>query len=278
MSVPEMAVAALLAPAFLYLVFRMGQVLLGSGRGMRAGFEVGASKTIGDRETQEDAFGIRELEDGVMAVLADGMGKSFGGKLAAETAVEAFLQVFGDEAAAYNPQYSFRKAFNGANREILKRLNGVQGCASVTAALVKGRKLYYAAAGDVKAAVYRGGELVPVSSGHTISALARQKYEEGRLTREEALSLLDRHRLYNFVGRDGFKDIEFFDTPISLYGGEYVLLMSDVLYETARWKDMEDCLEGAGDCQTKAYALIELVNQSQAADRDNASAVLVKCR
>ena len=35
MSVPEMAVAALLAPAFLYLVFRMGQVLLGSGRGMR---------------------------------------------------------------------------------------------------------------------------------------------------------------------------------------------------------------------------------------------------
>ena len=186
--------------------------------------------------------------------------------------------MFGDEAAAYNPQYSFRKAFNGANREILKRLNGVQGCASVTAALVKGRKLYYAAAGDVKAAVYRGGELVPVSSGHTISALARQKYEEGRLTREEALSLLDRHRLYNFVGRDGFKDIEFFDTPISLYGGEYVLLMSDGLYGTARWKDMEDCLEGAGDCQTKAYALIELVNRSQAADRDNASAVLVKCR
>ena len=88
MSVPEIAAAALLAPAFLYLVFRMGQTLLGSGRGMRAGFEVGASKTIGDRETQEDAFGIRELEDGVMAVLADGMGKSFGGKLAAETAVE----------------------------------------------------------------------------------------------------------------------------------------------------------------------------------------------
>ena len=41
---------------------------------------------------------------------------------------------------------------------------------------------------------------------------------------------------------------------------------------------MEDCLEDAGDCQKKAYALIELVNRSQAADRDNASAVLVKCR
>ncbi len=278
MTVPEMAIAVLLAPAFLYLVLRTCQVFLGNGQGMRAGFETGASKTIGDRETQEDVFGIRETEDGVMAVLADGMGKSFGGKLAAETAVEAFLQVFEDETAFYNPQYSFRKAFNGANRGILKRLNGVQGCASVTAVMIKGRKLYYAAAGNVKAAVYRNRELVPVSSGHTISALAQKKYEEGRLTREEALSLLGRHRLYNFVGRDGFKDIEFFDAPISLYGGEYVVLMSDGLYETARWKDMEDCLEDAGDCQKKAYALIELVNRSQAADRDNASAVLVKCR
>lgn len=38
MTVPEMAIAVLLAPAFLYLVLRTCQVFLGNGQGMRAGF------------------------------------------------------------------------------------------------------------------------------------------------------------------------------------------------------------------------------------------------
>lgn len=138
-------------------------------------------------------------------------------------------------------------------------------------------KLYYAAAGNVKVAVYRNGELVPVSAGHTISVLARQKYEEGKLTRQEAVSLLNEHRLYNYVGQDGFRDIEFFDKPIRLYGGEYVVLMTDGLYETARWKDLEDCLEGEGSCQEKAYSMIELVNKSEAEGKDNGAVVLIRC-
>ena len=179
---------------------------------------------------QEDEFGITETEEGLMAVLADGMGKHYGGKIASRTAVQVFLDLFEDRNAFYNPQYSFRKAFQGANREILNQLEENQGSASVGAAIIKDRKLYYAVVGNVKIAVYRNQELVPVSSGHTIGVLAKQKYEEGKLTRQEAASLLDHHRLYNFVGRDGFRDVEFFDTPIALHGGEYVLLMSDGLY------------------------------------------------
>ena len=45
-------------------------------------YETGTSKTIGDREVQEDEFGLTEKDAGVMAVLADGMGKHYGGKIA----------------------------------------------------------------------------------------------------------------------------------------------------------------------------------------------------
>ncbi len=280
MTIPESVIAFLLLMICLLILFRI--FLRFSGRKREpasvSGCESGASKTIGDREVQEDVYGIKTALEGTMAVLADGMGKRFGGKIAAGTAVEAFLQIFEDGDAFYNPQYSFRRAFQGANREILNRLEEEQGCASVAAVMVRDRRLYYAAAGNVKVAVYRNQELVPVTSGHTIDVLARQKYEEGKLTRQEAAALLERHRLYNFVGQDGFCDIEFFDKPISLYGGEYVLLMSDGLYETARWKDMEDCLEGEGDCQQKAYQLIELVNRSGKEDKDNAAVVVLQCR
>ena len=142
--------------------------------------------------------------------------------------------------------------------------------------MIKDRRLYYAAVGNVKAAVYRNHELVPVTSGHTISVLARQRYEEGKLTRQEADSLLDHHRLYNYVGQDGFRDIEFFDTPISLYGGEYVVLMTDGIYEGVRWKELEDCLESGGKCQDMAFEMVELLNRSEEEDKDNGAVVVVK--
>lgn len=270
MTIPESVIAFLLLLLCLLLFLRILLWFSGQKRepDLASDCVSGASRTIGDREVQEDVYGIKTAPEGTMAVLADGMGKHFGGKIAAGTAVEAFQQIFEDGSAFYNPQYSFRRAFQGANREILNRLEEEQGCASVAAVMVKDRRLYYAAAGNVKVAVYRNQELVPVTSGHTIDVLARQKYEEGKLTRQEAADLLNQHRLYNFVGQDGFRDIEFFDKPISLYGGEYVLLMSDGLYETARWKDMEDCLESEGDCQQKAYQLIELVNRSGKEDKE----------
>ena len=50
------------------------------------------------------------------------------------------------------------------------------------------------------------------------------------------------------------------------------------MYETARWKDMEDCLEEEGSCQEKAFQLIELVNESGEEEKDNAAVVVVRVR
>lgn len=275
MAIPEVIILLLFLFGTVLIAERMRLSLHSKKRKNRRFCETGASKTIGDREVQEDEYGITETEEGLMAVLADGMGKHYGGKIASRMAVNVFQDLFEDRNAFYNPQYSFRKAFQAANREILNQLEEEQGSASVGAVLIKNRKLYYAVVGNVKIAVYRNHELVSVSFGHTIGVLANQKYEEGKLTRQEALSLVNHHRLYNFVGRDGFRDVEFFDTPIAFYGGEYVLLMSDGMYETARWKDMEDCLEGEGSCQDKAFRLVELVNRSEEEEKDNASVVVI---
>lgn len=278
MTIPESMIfmLALLGTGLLLLRLCLAGHSAGIETKADRGCEAGASKTIGTREVQEDEYGITETTEGIMAVLADGMGKHYGGKIASRTAVKVFQELFEDQNAFYNPQYYFRKAFQGANREILKQLDENQGCASVGAVMIKDKKLYYAVVGNVKVAVYRNRELVPVSAGHTVHMLARQKYEQGKLTRQEAVSLLDHHRTYNFVGQDGFHDVEFFDAPISLQKGESVVLMSDGLYETVRWKDIEDCLESGGSCQDQAFALVELVNQSQEEDKDNACAVVLQ--
>lgn len=237
---------------------------------------VGICMTIGDRELQEDDCGVLEKKTGTLLVLADGMGREYGGKIASRIAKETLFDVFAQYKAYENPRYYFRKAFNSANREILNKIDEGRGGACLASALLLGDLLYYALVGNSRIAVFRGGDLVPVSEGHTVDILAKRKYLKGALTKESALALLEHHRLYNFVGRDGFKDIEFFSEPLPLRKGDIVVLMSDGVFETLRWREIEHELSIGKDAQQQALRIIERVNRSKKANKDNASIILYR--
>ena len=227
----------------------------GKGHVMRR-FRVGRAMTIGTRQVQEDSYGICQGPDAFMAVLADGMGRDYGGKVSSRIAVETVKDMFSCYQSSENPAYFFRRAFHAANAAILGELDDGRGGASVGAVLIRDGFLYYAVAGNVKVAVCRGGELVQLSTGHTVGMLAEGRFMEGSITRQQALELLEDKRLYNYVGQDGFEEIEFFDTPVRLKERDTVVLMSDGLYEGVDWKTIEELLAGRGKCQQKAYDII----------------------
>ena len=191
MNVPYLTVCilcAFLGIAFLYrfcLVFRSS----------REGYETGACKTIGSREIQMDYFTIEENENGLLAVLADGMGKEAGGRIAAKTVIRVFKEIFETYNMADHPSYFFKKAFQTANREILKQMDEGRGMAAVSAVMIQGGFLFYGIVGNVKIAVFRNEELIPLGTGHTVDVLAQDKYVEGVLTREDALSMLQEKRI-----------------------------------------------------------------------------------
>ena len=239
-------------------------------------FRVGQAMTIGNRQLQEDNYGICQSVDGFMAVLADGMGRNYGGKISSLIAVDTMNVMLVVFHAYENPAYFFQKAFHQVNREILDRLDEGKGGASVGAVLIKENYLYYAVAGNVKIAVYRNGSLVPLSSGHTIDVLVEERFMEGSITRENALMMLENRRLYNYLGQDGFQEIEFFDTPVLLKEKDIVVLMSDGIYEGMDWKTIEEALAGKKKCQQKAFDIIEVINAGNRKDKDNASIVLVE--
>ena len=238
--------------------------------------DVGTCMTIGSREVQEDQLACMNTDAGMMAVLADGAGKTYGGRIAARTAVETFQDIFGDYNAFNNPQYYFRKAFQCANREILKALGDEnRGTASVGCALIRSGYLYYALVGNVKIGVFREETLVPGSAGHTVAVMAEKKFKEGKISRQDTLSLLENQRLYNYLGKDGFRDIEFFDAPVRLLKGDIVILMSDGIYELLGFREVEEVLRERGNCQEKALQIIEKVNCNASENKDNASVVLI---
>ena len=114
-------------------------------------FKVAKAMTIGTRQVQEDNYGICQSSEGFLAVLADGMGKNYGGKVSVRTAVDTMKEMFADYQAAKNPAYFFQKAFHQVNREILNELDDGRGETSLSAVLIKDNFLYYAVvAGNAK--------------------------------------------------------------------------------------------------------------------------------
>lgn len=247
----------------------------GKGKVIRR-FRIGKAMTIGSRQVQEDNYVICQSADGFMAVLADGMGKNYGGKISSQIAVDTMKDMFEQYHISENPAYFFRRSFNQVNREILNRLDDGKGGASMGVVLIIDDHLYYAVAGNVKIAVYRKGSLIPLSSGHTIDVLVEDRFSEGSITREDALLMLENRRLYNHLGQDGFQEIEFFDTPVFLKEKDIVVLMSDGIFEGMDWKTIEEILAEKKKCEQKAYEIIEVINASGQKEKDNASIVLVE--
>jgi serine/threonine protein phosphatase PrpC len=202
------------------------------------------------------------------------MGRNQGGAVSSSLAVETVLDVFDRDNPFLNPNYFFQKAFRQANNRILDQLSDSYGGASVAIALFDRKTLYYALAGNVQIAVFRGHDLVQITEGHTVNVLAEKKYTVGSLTKQETISLLRERRLYNYVGRDEFCDVEIFDAPVHLRQGDIVVLMTDGVYESVPHTDIEKILSSVRGCQEKANAIIKAVDEFDGV-KDNASVVLI---
>ena len=74
---------------------------------------------------------------------------------------------------------------------------------------------------------------------------------EGTITRQQALELLENKRLYNYIGQDGFEEIEFFDTPVRLKEKDIVVLMSDGLYEGRTGSASRSCWQDGKNASRK---------------------------
>ena len=272
----EQPILVMIVLYLILLLLILIRIKIHINRKIKEKYEVGASMTIGDREIQEDNYDFIESDNGFLAVLADGMGKKFGGKISSQIAVNTFIELFEQFNAFDNPNYFFQKAFNLANKEILKSLDDDRCGACVASILIRDDMLFYSLVGNIKIAVFRNGDLIPVSTGHTINMLAQDKYKTGKITKQSAISLLEEKRLYNYVGQDGFKNIEFFDEPISLKYGDIVALISDGVYEFLNWKEIEREISNRANIQKIAFNIIEKINISQKENKDNASIMLIQ--
>jgi len=237
---------------------------------------IGYAQTIGNREFQSDLGEIFENEAGSLMVLADGVGKLERGKISAYIAVETIMSLYESYTLLPNPEYFFRRGFNLANSRIKKVLEGREGGTSLACAVVSNKKLFYVLAGDVKIAIHRNKELIPLSEGHTVNKLVENAYKQGKVSRQEALNALNIKRIYNYVGGEGFSELEIFDLPVNLKENDKIVLLTKGIYEQVAWQVLEKILaDSRMDIQQQAKSIVDAVKCNENTDIENGSILIL---
>ena len=240
--------------------------------------DAAAAQTIGNKEIQSDRVEFMRTVAGTMAVLADGIGNRNTGKLCAQLTVDTILDSYEPYHVLHNPEYFFKTAFNEANSRIQKTIGDRRGGASTGVVFLDRTFPHYALAGDIRIAILRHGELIPLSRGQTMDVLAAEAWREGKIARQEALWSMEEKRIWNYVGMDGFHELEICEQPVRLKDGDTVLMASRGIFEEVPWGELEDVLMSDAPLQEVAERVVHAAERKPSQEKDNGSVVLIRAR
>ena len=270
---------ALLGLGLVYIIlFSLRCFLKWGNKSYTAGKDswIDIAQTTGSRQMQAEVAQAWESGAGLMAVIADGIGSANTGMVCAQVAADTILDRFEPYCKLNDPVYFFKTAFLEANQRIQRTIGERRGGASVGAVFLDRSRLYYAVAGDIRVAVMRGEEIIPLSKGQTLDVLAAQAYKDGKISRQDTLWSMEEKRVWNYLGQDGFHEIEVCEQPVRLKPGDKVLLMSKGIFEELSWREIEDILIEKADAQKLADCMVSAAEQKENPQRDNGSVVLIQ--
>ena len=236
--------------------------------------DAGIAQTTGNKEIQADKAQMVATNAGRIAVLADGIGKKNTGQVCAQIAMDTILDQYEPYQILNNPDYLFKTAFYEANRRIQATLGERRGGVSLGVAFMNQTHLHYALAGNIRIALFRHGELIPLSKGQTLDVLAQDAWKDGKISRQEAVWSMEESRMWNYLGMDGFHEIELCSCPVQLKPQDVVFMATCGIFEELSWSEIEDILAGPGSLQEQADAIVRAAEGKESKEKENGSVVI----
>ncbi|WP_438347733.1 PP2C family protein-serine/threonine phosphatase [Paenibacillus sp. FA6] len=240
------------------------------------GIHIGNGQSIGRREEQDDYFSSSTTSVGTFAVIADGISGLSNGRMASTLAVTVFSKEFLMLEKTEDFTDFFASAATQSNSGILANLNGSNGGTTLVAAVVTSGVLHWAAVGDSMISVFRDGEFIPMNSKHTVeTSLLREQVLSGELTKEEAEASPVRKHLVNYLGYEGFRNMEIGE-PFSLRKQDKIMLASDGIYDALSEVELELMMKQKKPAEDIADDIIEQVDAKGLRNQDNATVIILE--
>lgn len=194
---------------------------------------------IGSREEQQDAFGISRMarmeEDGLLAVLCDGMGgMAEGGRIAAETAAE-MVAMFPWEDDGAVPEWVRQRS-----GRVYQQFRG-HGGTTLVAALLRGRSLSFWCVGDSDLFLLREGRLYALNVRQEFRNDLILRALEGAFPVEDAFTDPQAGALSEYIGKEDVK-CDYTYLPFPLQPEDVLLLCSDGVSDTLTLKQIREAM------------------------------------
>lgn len=241
--------------------------------------QYGKAHNIGSRPSQQDSLGQTEVAqgEGVLAVVADGMGGLSSGDQVSQAIVRAMLGY----AASLQPGQ-----MDGVLQEMVRRVNegvnqmlGPDGLyksgSTLVAVLAQGCAFHWLSVGDSRIYLYRNGRMIQLNQEHTLLQEWMPDILNGKLHYEDAMKNPDRAKLTSFIGMGQLKHVDASLRPVRISQGDRVLLMSDGVFNTLSESVMEQILSSYPDAQQAAKQFEKSILQAKMPGQDNFTVVIL---
>ncbi len=261
---------------FILLLFLLCVRTFLSKRKEKESISIGNEQTIGNREEQQDSFSTIITENGVMAILADGMGGYENGKVASDIAVNTFIHEFSKLDSLQDIKDFFIHTAMLSNKKIIEKSKKAKMGTTLVVAIIKEDLLYWASIGDSAIALFRNEEFLNLNKKQIFESILQEQYLCGQITKQEMKNHPMKKRLTNYIGHDDFKDIEIGKAPIKLRRGEKVVLCSDGIYNSMSELEMEKILMKNKKPHKASEEIIDRIEEKNYLKQDNATIIILQ--
>lgn len=226
------------------------------------------------RAENQDSFDVAQLQDGLLAVVCDGMGGAAAGFLASDMACARFVGQARSRLEK-NPDddcRTLKDAAEAANRKVFHFASDREEYSGMGTTLVAGFFRRDSATivniGDSRAYRISREGVVQISKDHSV---VQSMVDRGELTAAQARKHPRRNLITRAVGTDAFVDCDIFE--ISIKPGDRFLLCSDGLTNAVEDAEIHRLIMAADGSEAACRALVEAALQNDA--RDNVTAVVI---
>ena len=243
--------------------------------------KVGKVHGIGCRSNQQDSFSVSPEDlyshNGLLAVVADGMGGLEDGDKASQTAVLSAMESFFSISGTGTERLLQILAIAKRSVDALKA--DAENCdcgTTMIMSLVQDGHFHFVSVGDSRICLYRSGTLIQLNREHSCLFDQVRKAVNGEISFDDALSDAKNGCITSYLGMQHIQHIDIPGSPIALLPKDKLILMSDGVSNALT--EHELCLALQHSAQDAADAIDSFIRTKNFPDQDNYTAVILECR